>query len=70
MHIEKNICKSILGTIMSIPGKTKDNLKSCLDLVDWEITKSLHHKKVGDKYEIPKAAFELSLNEKRMYADF
>ena len=24
MHIEKNICDSILGTLMNIPGKTKD----------------------------------------------
>ena len=25
MHIEKNICESILGTLMNVPGKTKDN---------------------------------------------
>ena len=65
IHIEKNICESILGTAMNIPGKTKDNLKSRLDLVEMGIRKSLHPKKVGDKYEIPKAAFELSLNERK-----
>ena len=65
MHIEKNICESILGTVMNIPGKTKDNLKSGLDLVEMGIRKSLHPKKVGDKYEILKAAFELSLNERK-----
>lgn len=32
MHIEKNICDNILGTIMNIKGKTKDNLKSRQDL--------------------------------------
>jgi hypothetical protein len=25
MHIEKNICDSILGTLMNIPGKTGHN---------------------------------------------
>ena len=65
MHIEKNICESILGTLMNIPGKTKDNLKSRLDLLDMGIRKSLNPKKVGDKYEIPKATFELSVNERK-----
>lgn len=32
MHIEKNVCDSILGTLLNIKGKTKDNLNSHLDL--------------------------------------
>lgn len=32
MHIEKNVCATILGTLLSIKGKTKDNLNSHLDL--------------------------------------
>jgi hypothetical protein len=28
MHIEKNICESILGTLMNIDGKTKDIVKA------------------------------------------
>ena len=70
MHIEKNICESILGTVMNIPEKTKGNLKSRLNLVVWGIKKSLHPKKVGDKYEILRVAFELSLNERKVYTDF
>ena len=31
MHIEKNICDSIIGTLLSIDGKSKDNMNSCLD---------------------------------------
>ena len=27
MHIEKNICDSIIGTLLNIEGKTKDTLK-------------------------------------------
>ena len=32
MHIEKNICDSIVGTLLSIDGKSKDNFNSRLDL--------------------------------------
>ena len=28
MHIEKNIVDSILGTLLNIPGKTKDHAKA------------------------------------------
>jgi len=50
---------------MNIPGKTEENLKSRSDLVDIVIRKSLHPKKVGDKYEISKVTFQLSLNERK-----
>ncbi|KAL8145946.1 hypothetical protein AgCh_003901 [Apium graveolens] len=32
MHIEKNVCESITGTLLNIPGKTKDGVKARLDL--------------------------------------
>ncbi|RVW62174.1 hypothetical protein CK203_062575 [Vitis vinifera] len=34
MHIEKNVCESIIGTLFNIPGKTKDGLNARLDLVE------------------------------------
>ena len=34
MHIEKNVCESIIGTLLNIAGKTKDGLNSHLDLVE------------------------------------
>ncbi|XP_018458452.1 uncharacterized protein LOC108829286 [Raphanus sativus] len=34
MHIEKNFFDNLMNTIFNIQGKTKDNLKSRLDLVD------------------------------------
>ncbi|CAM8989630.1 unnamed protein product [Rhodiola kirilowii] len=33
MHIEKNICESRIGTLLNIPGKTKDGLKR--DWICW-----------------------------------
>ena len=29
MHVEKNVCDSLLGTLLNIKGKTKDGLKCC-----------------------------------------
>ncbi|XP_056864276.1 uncharacterized protein LOC130511354 [Raphanus sativus] len=34
MHIEKNFFDNLMNTVLNIQGKTKDNLKSRLDLVD------------------------------------
>ena len=33
MHIEKNVCESIIGTLLNIPGKTKHGLNSRLNLI-------------------------------------
>jgi len=70
MHIEKNICESTLATLMNTPKKTKDDLKSCLELAQLGFRKSLHPKKVVHKYEIPKASFTLSLSERKDVCKF
>ena len=41
MHIEKNICDSVLGTLLNTVGKTKDTDKSYLDMKDLNIRKEL-----------------------------
>ena len=41
MHIEKNICDSIISTLINIEGKTKDTLKSRIDLTHPVIRKDL-----------------------------
>ena len=33
MHIEKNICNNLLGTLLKLEGKTKDTVSSRIDLV-------------------------------------
>jgi DNA-binding Xre family transcriptional regulator len=42
MHIEKNICESILSTLMNIDGKTKDTIKARKNLQLMAICKELH----------------------------
>ena len=37
MHIEKNVCESIYGTLLNIMGNTNNGLKSRMDLVALEI---------------------------------
>ena len=34
MHIEKNVYERIIGTLLNIPGKTKDGLNVRLNLVE------------------------------------
>ena len=41
MHIEKNICDSVLGTLLDILGKSKDHINSCYDLYEMGIRKDL-----------------------------
>ncbi|XP_060213001.1 uncharacterized protein LOC132640428 [Lycium barbarum] len=64
MHIEKNICDNILGTIMNAKGKTKDTINTRLDLQEMNIRSELHPIKKGEKYEIPTACYTLSPQEK------
>ncbi|XP_050229228.1 uncharacterized protein LOC126678370 [Mercurialis annua] len=64
MHIEKNVCDSVLGTVMNIKGKTKDTLNSRYDLVSLGIRPELHPIDKGDKVCIPMARYTLSNTEK------
>ena len=41
MHIEKNVCESIIGTLLNSLGKTKDGLNCHLDLVDMGLRSEL-----------------------------
>ncbi|XP_031111967.1 uncharacterized protein LOC116015939 [Ipomoea triloba] len=34
MHVEKNVCDSLVGTLLDIKGKTKDGLNARLDLIE------------------------------------
>jgi hypothetical protein len=42
MHIEKNICESILGTLLELDGKCKDGEKACLDMRHLGMRKDQH----------------------------
>ena len=63
MHIEKNVCESIIETLMNTSEKTKDNLKSRLDLQVMGIRKELHPIPCEEYLEFPFACYTLSINE-------
>ncbi|WMV07748.1 hypothetical protein MTR67_007374 [Solanum verrucosum] len=70
MHIEKNICDNILGTIMNAKGKTKDTINTRLDLKEMNIRPELHPIQKGEKYEVPTACYTLSPQEKHNFCLF
>jgi hypothetical protein len=42
MHLEKNVFKSMIGILLDIKEKTKDGLKSWMDLVNLVIRHDIH----------------------------
>ncbi|XP_041001632.1 uncharacterized protein LOC121247331 [Juglans microcarpa x Juglans regia] len=48
MHIEKNICDNVLGTLLNIDGKTKDSANARRDLANLGLRKELHLQHDGD----------------------
>ncbi|XP_058112986.1 uncharacterized protein LOC131256009 [Magnolia sinica] len=65
MHIEKNVCDNVLGTLLNIDRKTKDNVKSRLDLQEIKIRQTLHPKqRPSGKTYLPPACFTMANKEK------
>jgi len=68
MHIEKNICDNIIGTLLDIPGKTKDHVNARYDLQEMGIRKELHPVEVGGgRAKIAKASFSMNAQEKSTF---
>ncbi|XP_024009926.1 uncharacterized protein LOC112085133 [Eutrema salsugineum] len=64
MHIEKNFFDNIMNTILNVQGKTKDNLKSRLDLPSICSRKALH---VSSSGKPPVPVFRLDEPSKAEY---
>ena len=67
MHIEKNVYESIINTLLNVTGKTKDGLKSRLDLKEMGIRTALHPEERGNRTYLPAALHTLSKNEKQIF---
>ena len=70
MHVEKNVCDSLLSTILNIPQNTKDTDKVRLDLSNMWIRKELHLYKQGEHWMKPQAAYTLTPNDRQKFCDF
>ncbi|XP_028782123.1 uncharacterized protein LOC114738254 [Neltuma alba] len=66
MHVEKNVCDSLIGTLLHIPGKTKDEINVRLDSAEMGIREWLHLqlKEGGKRVYLEPAAHKLSKAEK------
>ncbi|XP_042979992.1 uncharacterized protein LOC122310182 [Carya illinoinensis] len=70
MHIEKNICDSVLGTLMDIEGKSKDTANAHRDLANLGIRKELHLQPEGDSCSMRLACYMLNKKEKRSFCEW
>ncbi|XP_057989061.1 uncharacterized protein LOC131172125 [Hevea brasiliensis] len=62
---EENVCDNILGTLLNLDGKTKDNLMARQDLMNMRIRKELHPVELDNgKTYLPPACYSMSLMEK------
>ena len=66
MHIEKNVCDAIVGTLLNIPGKTKDGLNARKDMAALGHTE-LAPVEVGKRMYLPPACYTLSTAEKKNF---
>ncbi len=62
MHIEKNVCDSVVGTVLNLEGKTKDGPKARIDLEDMKIRSHLWLK-AGQK-KMPQAPYTVTPDQK------
>ncbi|XP_074283417.1 uncharacterized protein LOC141607966 [Silene latifolia] len=76
MHIEKNVCDALLGTLLNLPGKTKDGLKVRKDMEDmkirsklWPVQKDKSRKGKGSSFYLPPACYTLSKVEKKLFCE-
>ncbi|XP_019163443.1 PREDICTED: uncharacterized protein LOC109159786 [Ipomoea nil] len=67
MHVEKNICDSIIGTLLNIQGKTKDGIKARKDMVEMGIRTQLAPQESGKMAYLPPACYTLSKKEKTSF---
>jgi hypothetical protein len=68
MYVTKNIFDSIIGTLLDMPRKSKDGLKSCIDLVQFELRSELHPiSRANGKYFLPPASYTLTVKEKKTF---
>ena len=53
MHVEKNVCDSLIGTLLNINGKKKDGLNARLDLIEMNLRGELASIEMGKRTYFP-----------------
>ncbi|XP_050125656.1 uncharacterized protein LOC126602863 [Malus sylvestris] len=69
MHIEKNICDNVVGTLLDIDKKSKDGLAARADLEILNIRPRQHPRREGNRTFRPPALFTLKKEEKTAFCE-
>ncbi|GJW10137.1 putative transposon, En/Spm-like protein [Tanacetum coccineum] len=69
MHVEKNVAESIVGTLLHVPGKTKDGLNARLDLAELGVKPELFAMQDEDKTTLPLAGYTLTNAKKDIFCE-
>jgi hypothetical protein len=70
MHIEKNVCKSLLGTLLNTDGKTRDHEHARADLKKMGIRLELWLDDSVKGTKLPTSCITLSKTEKKEFYGF
>src|SRR5437868_1793744 len=61
IHVEKNVCDSILAILLDLPDTKKDGIKSCKDFVQLGIRPELQpQEREDEKLYLPPASYNLT----------
>jgi hypothetical protein len=70
MHVEKNVCESLIGTLHNMNGKTRDHGHARADLKKMGIRQELWLDDFVKEMELPTSCITLSTNEKKDFYGF
>jgi hypothetical protein len=77
MHMEKNICDSIVGTLLNIPSKTKDSSNARIDCATLNVNRHLQldrndkvNKGKEKHYKFRGAEFTLPMPKRRLFCEY
>jgi hypothetical protein len=70
VQVTKNVFDRVIRTLLDMPRKSKDGLKSRIDLVQFELRPELHPiSRPNGKYFLPPARYTLTTEEKKTSAN-
>jgi hypothetical protein len=70
MHVEKNVCESLIGTLLNMNGKTRDHGHARVDMKKMRIRQELWLDDFVEGTELPTSCITLSKNEKNEFCRF
>jgi hypothetical protein len=66
MHVIKDVFDSIIETLLDMSRKSKHVMKSCTNLVQFELRPKLHSiSRPNEKYFLPPVSYTLTAEEKK-----